>query len=63
MAPETPCTHIPTAKTIGRPAVRPGARAPPWLAKPKLANVRPGCAPPNAAVDVGMGSEPWLAIQ
>ena len=41
----------------------PGATAALWLANPKLAKVRPGCAPPNAAADVGMGNEPWSAIQ
>ena len=42
MAPDTPCAHIPAARTIVRPGARPGTTAPLCRAKPKLAKVRPG---------------------
>ena len=58
-----PWIHQPPAVTIASPGANCGTR-PPWpAARPVLANVRPGCAPPKSRSDSGMGSEPCPAIQ
>ncbi len=65
-----PWIHQPAARKIARPGMNCGASPPPCAAdpgpvtpNPALANVSPGWAPPNAASDGAMGSEPCWAIQ
>ena len=58
-----PWIHQPPAVTMASPGANCGAR-PPWVAaRPVLAKVSPGCAPPKSRSDSGMGSEPCPAIQ
>ena len=58
-----PWIHQPPAATIACPGGNWGARPPCVTARPVLANVSPGCAPPKSCSDSGMGSEPCPAIQ
>ncbi len=62
-AAETPWTQNPPASSIGSPAIDPGLTELPRAKNPVLANASPGCAPPKAASDCGIGSEPCCAIQ
>src|SRR5580704_5131567 len=62
-AAEVPCTQNAPARSNGRPDMSPGTTEVPWAENPMLANVSPGCAPPKAASDCGIGSEPCCAIQ
>ena len=71
-----PWIHQPLASKIASPGMNSGAIPPPAAPaepaaddpeparpNPALPNVKPGCAPPNAASDWVMGSEPCAAIQ
>ena len=58
-----PWIHHPAASVMASPGANCGARPPCAAARPVLAKARPGCAPPKACSDAGMGSEPCPAIQ
>ncbi len=62
-APLVPCAQNPPASSIGSPEVPTGTTAAPWAKKPALAKPSPACAPPNAASETGMGSDPRWASQ
>ena len=63
VAAEMPCTQNAPASSIGSPAIDPGTTEFPEAKKPMLEKPSPGWAPPKAASDCGIGSEPCCAIQ
>src|SRR5215472_9735684 len=61
--PLTPLVQNPPASSIGNPATTAGTTACPCAKNPMLDRCSPGCDPPNAASDPGIGSDPCCASQ